>query len=227
MKKLVITISLLAGATVGYSQGIINWTDYDAAISHPATPAFSITIFGPATAGAAAINTAGNTANDFPAGTATYAGAALASGYTVGLYADTSAAAVAADVASGTPVATSAFQTGANAGTWSFATALDAAVPGLASGTSVYVELAAWSDATGSPTSYASALAHGDLAGTSLVSSGTTTLGGGGSPPATPGTLAGIGITDFTIGTAVPEPSTIALGIMGASAFLMRLRRKV
>jgi hypothetical protein len=36
-----------------------------------------------------------------------------------------------------------------------------------------------------------------------------------------------LGLTSFSLATTVPEPSTIALGIVGASAFLMRLRRKV
>jgi len=219
------TIGLLAGATAGYSQGTLNWSDYVSAISSTHTPAFSITIFGPATPTAAPVNNLGNTSGDLPPGTATYAGTPLSgTGYTIGLYLDTTKAAVATDVTSGTPIATSSFAAGS--GGWDFTGSLKATDASYASGTAVFVELAAWSDATGSPTSYAAALLAGDNAGTSLVSSGTTVLGGGGSPPATPGTLAGIGITDFTIGTAVPEPSTIALGIMGASAFLMRLRRK-
>jgi hypothetical protein len=226
MKKLVMTISLLAGATAGYAQGTLNWSDYDSAISSSHTPAFSITVFAPQSTGAAPINTLGNTSVDLPAGSATYTGAPLSgTGFEIGLYVDSSASAVAADVKSGTPIATSSFAAGS--GGWDFTGSLKATDPSLPSGSAVFVELAAWSTAVGSPASYAAAVANNDLAGTSLVSSGTTTLGGGGSPPATPGTLAGIGITDFTIGTATPEPSTIALGVMGASAFLMRLRRKL
>jgi hypothetical protein len=221
MKKLAITLGLLAGATAAYAQGEINWSDYVAT-------QWSITVFGPGT-GASALpsNTAGNTSIDIPPGNATYSGAPLSgSGYTIGLYVDTSVAALQADVLTGTPIATSAFATGSLAGTWDTTGSLVAVSSKYPSGTAVYSELAAWSDATGNPTSYAAALVAGDAAGTSLPSSTTTVLGGGGTPPATPGNLGGSGITDFSIGTATPEPSTIALGVMGASAFLMRLRRK-
>jgi len=224
MKKLVITIGLLAGATAGYSQGVINWSDY---VTLPA-PGFSITVWGPQSAGAAPVNNLGNTSSDTPKGTAKvgaggYTGTPLSgTGNEIGLYVDTSAAAVANDVKTGVPVATDSFAAGS--GGWDFSGTLNATVPGILSGTAVFVELAAWS-LTKPAVSYASAVLAGDLAGTSVVATGTTTLGGGGSPPATPGDLAGTGITDFTIG-GVPEPSTIALGIAGASAFLMRLRRK-
>jgi hypothetical protein len=226
MKKLVITIGLLAGATAAYSQGVINWSDYDTQPSK-----WFITVWGPQSTGAAPVNNLGNTSTDAPAGTAKvgaggYTGTALSgTGNEIGLYVDTSAAAVANDVKTGAPIATDTFAAGS--GGWDFSGNLNATVPGIASGTSVFVELAAWS-LTKPATSYAAALTAGDLVGTSVVSGGTTALGGGGSPPATPGNLAGSGITDFTIGTVggVPEPSTIALGVMGASAFLMRLRRK-
>jgi hypothetical protein len=222
MKKLAITISLLAGATVGYAQGTINWSDYAPANSKSGLPAFSISIFGPATPGAAPVNNKGNTSSDLPAGTATYAGAALnGTGFEVGLYVDTSAGAVSTDVTTGLPVATDTFSSGF-AGRWDISGGLDATVSAYPSGTAVFVELAAWSTTVAAP-SYAAAAKTVDLIGTSLVSSGTTALGGG---LTTPGTLAGIGVTDFSIGSAVPEPNTIALGVMGASAFLMRLRRK-
>jgi len=227
MKKLAITIGLLAGATAGYSQGVINWSDYAPAFG--GLPAFSITIWSPQSPGAAPVNTLGNTAVDDPPGPAAigtggYTGTPLSgAGYEIGLYVSTTSNGVATAVASGSPIATMSFAAGS--GGWDFSGSLDATVPGVASGTGVWVELAAWSTATGNPATYAAALAAGDLHGTSLTSSGTTALGGGGSPPATPGTLAGIGLTDFTVGS-VPEPSTIALGVIGASTFLMRLRRK-
>jgi hypothetical protein len=217
MKKLVITISLLAGATAGYSQGVLNWSDYVTAAG--GLPAFSITVFNAPPGGGPEQNL-GNTSIDSPAGNASYSGAPLSgTGFTIGLYVATTANGVQNAVTSGTPIATDNFSAGS--GGWNFGT-LDATVPTLGSGTAVFVELAAWA---GSSASYAAAIASGAPAGYSSTSSGTTVLGGGGSPPATPGTLAGIGITDFSLGST-PEPSTIALGVMGASAFLMRLRRK-
>jgi len=226
MKKLVITLSLLAGVTAAYSQGQINWSDYQPAnnTSSPPLPAFLITVWTPGTETSGTGSVPNNTANDLPAGTATYTGQPAGAGYEVGLYVDTSPTAVANDVATGTPVTTLPFGTGANAGGWDFSGTLFQFVPGIASGTAVYVELAAWSTADGA-TSYSQALSQQVAAGTSGASTGTTVLGGGGSPPATPGTLAGIGLQDFQLST-IPEPSTIALGVIGASTFLLRLRRK-
>jgi hypothetical protein len=224
MKKLAITISLLAGATCGYSQGSINWTDYDAATSGPPPlGSFYIEIWGPNSSNT---RITGNTANDLPAGSQTYPGSTLlsGSGYEVGLYLSTTSAGVQSAVTSGTPVATDTFMTGSgNAGAWTY-NALTVADSSIGAGTAVFVELAAWSTAQGA-TSYAAALTEGVAAGYSNPSTGTTTLGGG-SPPTTAGTLAGIGLTDFNLTTSTPEPSTIALGVIGASAFLMRLRRK-
>jgi len=217
MKKTILTLSLLAGATAVYAQGTINWTDY---VSPSKTgPGFGITVFGPATPTSPATDSLGNTINDTPAGTAVYAGAPLTTGFEVGLYVDTSATAVHNDVLNGAPVATQPFLTGASAGNWASPAGLDVTTA-FAAGQPVFVELAAWST-SGGATSYATSTG---AEGFSLVSDATATLGGG-SPPQPAPTLQGLGITDFSVGS-VPEPSTIALGVMGASAFLMRLRRK-
>jgi hypothetical protein len=223
MKKLAITISLLAGATAGYTQGVLNWSDYDGALN--GLPAYSITIWSAPPSGTE--QNLGNTSADLPAGNATYAGTPLSgTGFSIGLYVSGTAAGAANAVSSGTPVATDSFAAGS--GGWDFSGSLNATVPGLPSGSAVFVELAAWANngAAGAANSYAAAITDGYAAGSSFTSTGTTSLGGAGSPPATPGTLAGIGLTDFSLGTVTPEPSTIALGVIGASAFLMRLRRK-
>jgi len=222
MKKLVMSLSLLAGASVGFAQGTINWTDFISPAG--SDPGWSITIWGPGTetpGGGAAPN---NTSADLPSGSATYTGAPLSgAAFEVGLYVDTSAVLVGADTATGTPIATSIFQTGGNAGTWFTGSSLTAVDNTIAPGTPVFVELAAWST-SGGATSYAQALSQGVAHGLSGASTGTTVLGGG-SPPATPGTLDGTGVQDFQL-QSIPEPSTIALGVLGASTFLMRLRRK-
>jgi len=216
MKKLVITLSLLAGATAGYSQGQLNWSDYQGAAN--GLPAFSIEVFEAGTGGP------GNTSGDLPPGTATYSGAPLSSpGETIGLYDGTTASAAQNALVSGLPLATDTFNN-ANAfpGRWDVSGSLTATDFSNPSGTPVFVELAAWQ---GGYASYSAALAAGAAVGLSGVSSGTTTLGGGGTPPAVSGTLAGIGLQSFAL-QSVPEPSTIALGVIGASTFLMRLRRK-
>jgi hypothetical protein len=221
MKKSLLTISLLAGATAGYAQGTINWADYIA--PSKTGVGFSISVFGPAAPGDAPTSGLGNTANDTPAGTTTYAGAPLSgTAYEVGLYVGSTPAAAAAAVLSGSPIATTTFLTGSGAGNWEFAKALDATDP--AGPSTVYVDIAAWSTGGGA-SSYAAAFSTpGDLFGSSGPSTSPVAEVGG-SPPPTPNNLQGLGLGDFTIGS-VPEPSTIALGVMGASAFLMRLRRK-
>jgi len=221
MKKLVTATMLLLLASKGYTQavspqGTVNWTDL---VYPPPSPGFSITVFGSATA----VNNQGNTINDLPPGDAQYNGTPLSgAGFEIGLYVDTSQAAVQSDVLTGTPVATAPFQTGGNAGTWDLTGSFVTSTPNLAPGTPVYVELAAWSTDFGA-SSYAQAAAATGFVGYSLVSSTPIDLGNPNSGNAPP-TLNGLGITDFTI--AVPEPSTIALGLLGASAFVMRLRRK-
>jgi len=216
------SLSLLAGASVGYSQGTINWTDFISPAG--ADPGWSITIWGPGVETPGGGSAPNNTSVDLPSGTATYTGTPLSgAAFEVGLYVDTSAALVSADTLTGTPIATSIFQTGGNAGTWFTGSSLTAVDSTIAPGTLVNVELAAWSTADGA-SSYAIALSQGVAAGLSGASSGTTALGGG-SPPATPGTLDGTGVQDFQL-SSIPEPSTIALGVIGASTFLMRLRRK-
>jgi hypothetical protein len=96
--------------------------------------------------------------------------------------------------------------------------------------------IAAWYNGNGAYTSYAAAVAAGQPSGFSTL--GTENLDG--APyvppdlpaPGEPQTISG-GITSFSLSinafnsiNPVPEPSTIALGVMGAAAFLMRLRRK-
>jgi len=50
-------------------------------------------------------------------------------------------------------------------------------------------------------------------------------LGDLGSPPSNPGTLNSAGISSFSLTNSIPEPSTIALGVIGASAMLFRRRK--
>jgi hypothetical protein len=246
MKKVLVTVSLLAGAVGLYAQGTVNWSDY-------VPGQFSVTIFGVDPSNPTAVEQYGNTGNgnDIPAGTAgstaggtaagNYGGAPLAgSSYTVGLYLDTSAGNVTTDLLAGSPVATySPFLGGSTAGEWTDAAVLDATAPGtptaagsiLTPGTGVNVLLAAWNNNNGTIVSYANALAGGMAAGYSPTSLSQITLGGqpASGPPVTSPDLAGIGLTDFSLGgpiSTTPEPSTIALGVIGASAFLMRLRRK-
>jgi hypothetical protein len=238
MKKTLTIISLLVGAAGLHAQGTINWADL-------VTGQFQINVFSPGntptvqTQGDAAGDLGGPVTQTYPGsvylgGTATGTGSGAAGYYngnlyTVGLYLDTSATAVANDVKTGVPVATSGIITTGgqgNGGIWgtSGLTSIDSAI---APGTQVYVEIAAWYNGGGA-TSYATALAAGVPHGEGSVSTSEATLGGQGAsgPPATAPNIAGLGLTSFDLTTSTPEPSTIALGVMGASAFLFRRRNK-
>jgi hypothetical protein len=102
------------------------------------------------------------------------------------------------------------------AGTWySTSSAVFSSAP---NGTVATLQLYAWYNDGGTITSYAQALAESVPAGYSALAN--VTLGAPPAPPtALPESLGNVIIP-------VPEPSTIALGIVGASTFLMRLRRK-
>jgi hypothetical protein len=96
------------------------------------------------------------------------------------------------------------------------------AISGAAAGTTIAYAVEVWSTAAGS---YAAAqTVKGSLWGESAL--GTYTLGGG-SPPVAPSPL---GFASFnanlTPGQVTPEPTTIALGALGAGALLLFRRRK-
>lgn len=121
-----------------------------------------------------------------------------------------------ADATSLAPVGTAVtFRTGAAAG---FVNASTVAIPGVASGVvASFLQVRAW-DATGGAT-YDAAVSSGKHFGSSAIFASDGPLGGGGSPPATPA-----GLKNFKGFSLIPEPSTIALGVLGAAALLLRRR---
>jgi len=99
----------------------------------------------------------------------------------------------------------------------------DPGIPGTTANAAT-VAVACWYNAGGTITSLAAAEAAGVPYGESPAVN-LTDLGGFGSPPSTPGDL--VGIQSFSLinpAGVVPEPSTIALGVMGIGAFLARRR---
>jgi len=254
MKKTLTLIALMAGAVGGYAQGTVVWADY---VGSGATSfTISIWSPNPLTPGTQVLgNTA--TDGSPTSGTTVYSGVPLGgaatgagptaygngAAWTIALYASTSTA-VPVALTTADEVASSTFYTsggtgkanvielpsdggGGNAGAWTGgSTAIGLPGTGTGSAGSAQVELAAWYSG-GGITSYAAAVAAGGPYGASEVGM-LSGLGGSNpsGPPSTPPDLAGLGITSFNLVT-VPEPSTIALGVIGASAFLMRLRRKV
>jgi hypothetical protein len=228
MKKSLTIVSLLAGAVGVYAQGTVQWQAY-----YPGK--ISIEVYGPQPT-SPTIQTYGNSAYDIPAGGTTYdqstylggaaTGATSPSDYANGnlwsiqLYAGATSGLTASQL---DPVAgaTSTFATSAaDAGEWNGGSTV--AIPSSTGGSagSATVQLYVWYNGGGTLT-YAQALNAGDPVGVSQLLS---IVGlGGGSPPATAPTIAGM--TSFSL-AVTPEPSTIALGVIGASAFLLRLRRK-
>jgi hypothetical protein len=85
-------------------------------------------------------------------------------------------------------------------------------VDGLAGGASATVVMRAWEGTSG----YDASLVKGQSAPITL------TLGGAGSPPSVPANL--VGLASFSM-VAIPEPSTMALGLLGAAALLYRRRK--
>lgn len=99
-------------------------------------------------------------------------------------------------------------------------TAGQVSVPDAAGGTTAQLIVRAWDNTTGS--SYATALVKGQ---SSPFTTGV--LGGAGNPPATPVSMvtgAANGFQSFQL-QGIPEPSTIALGALGAAALLIRRRK--
>jgi hypothetical protein len=112
------------------------------------------------------------------------------------------------------------FRTGTGAGYWNFGTDSSRAIPGIAGGSSAWIQIRVWDSTKGAD--YATSKAAGSNWGESAAFQ--VTLGGAGSPPSVPAVLAGL--QPFTLNAAIPEPSTIALGMLGAAALLLRRRSK-
>jgi hypothetical protein len=223
-KKTLTAIALLAGAVTGFSQGQIAMFDYGGSFAiqlfaqqfsvTPSSPGYTLVSYGGSVVGA---EIQGNDASDDNPGTINYSSAPLGTGYDVELLggpAGTSLSGL-------TPVPgtlITSWLTGSGAGYWNAPTQL-----GTIAGTTTTatVAIAAWNTEGGAFNTLAAAMGGGAPWGVSDPAT-TSALGFGSiTPPDLPASL-----TSFSLLTPVPEPSTIALGIMGASAFLMRLRRK-
>jgi len=245
MKKTLAVLTLLAGAVSGYSQGQVIYADY-------LKSDFQVSIWSPQPGGAeqtgnssAAFAGTHNTAVDNPQGSTSYSGTPLGGNsadhgttstdygngsiWSVQLYA---APGTVATFAGLSPIAGTVVNFYTDSTSLGFSGSFNAGsavtIAGAANGTPATFALAAWYNGGGAFTSYAAAVAANEPAGTSTL--GTENVNGSpNTPPDLPSlggshTLSG-GITSFSLAT-VPEPSTIALGVIGASAFLMRLRRK-
>jgi len=230
MKKALTVMALLAGAASVYSQGLVSMSDYG-------TP-FNIQVFNQQSLAASTVPVSygGYTGNEemgqsanpnlYTAGSTVYAaGSALGTGYDVELLAAPGASQPFSSLVPTAPVITTWYEaaggnpTASYNGMWQ--SAVNATISGAAIGTTATVAIAAWNNEGGTVNTLAAAQAAGDPWGVSSAAN-TSSLGGagGGFPPNLP-----TSILSFSLAT-VPEPSTIALGVIGASTFLLRLRRK-
>ncbi len=91
--------------------------------------------------------------------------------------------------------------------------AIVVALPGVTPGSAATISVGAW---TGGDTFDSATISKG------MSTAFSVTTGGAGEPPTLPGDLTGL--TTFTL-VQVPEPSTIALGLLGAGALLIRRRK--
>lgn len=111
------------------------------------------------------------------------------------------------------------FRTAAGAGYYDYAsTGTKVYVSTVAPGATASVQVVAWEAAAGSYETAAASTTYKSGASTVF----TAVLGDAGSPPSVPAFMTGL--TSFSIGV-IPEPSTMALGLLGAAALLLRRRK--
>jgi hypothetical protein len=177
--------------------------------------------------GTVAFNNLGNTnwriwTNSFTGQGSNLMSSTLANGYRIGLYVAQTNVGSSFELA-GTAGNTAPFGPGFFQGGSPFT--LPA---GYAGGTPINFQLRAWSFAGGGSFETALSAAASDPLGIALGQSliGTVTPAGAGSPPsALFGTTAGLLTRGFGV-APVPEPSTIALGLLGLGAIALFRRRK-
>jgi hypothetical protein len=245
--RAIVAVSLLTGASWAYAQGQLNWSDYQPAMG--GTPGYSITIMSP-NPPSPFVEQTGNTSWDLPAGSVNYGGGWIGGNSTapgggvgatpanfygvdyqdngefeVGLYVATSPSALTAAINYGTPLATTNINGSGNSGLYGdiYAGSMVATDPNLAVGTQVFVGIAAWYSGTGAST-YAAAVERGAPSGY-VTSTSAVALGGSQQgPPQAPPTLAGIGLTSFSLTTDAGSPPLVvtqpATAITGSGATL-------
>lgn len=206
MKKTVLILTSLVLSSVGaFAQGQIVFNNIQ-------TGVVRAQIFG-VDAANPGLSQRGNPANGTPAGATAYGGAALAgTGFSVQVYGGTTSASESSLTPSSVILD---FRTGGAAGFINNPNGVVATITGVAEGGMANIQLRAWDNQGGTILTYEQALIRGSSA--MFVSQ---PLGG---ILTTPPFMAGL--TGFNI-APVPEPSTIALGILGASSLLFLRRKK-
>jgi len=141
-------------------------------------------------------------------------GALLGKEFVAGMYWGTSADSLKPALSGGVAI-TKAFTTSTSTGlgTGVFSTGSTAAIDGTAAGQQIFLAVVAWETAAGPD--YATVFGKGKTGMSNVMQ---VTLGGGLNPPTV--------LTDlkaFSV-EVVPEPTVLALGVLGGAAFLLRRR---
>jgi hypothetical protein len=209
MKKTFLTL-LLAASTVGaFAQGTLQFANNFAATA--TDPLFRAYIYGPETADPTR-ELHGNSALGSPVGTQVYTGALLlGTGYTFALWGGSSADGL-------TQVATTGFRTTTGGLT---PAASIATIPNVPGGGIATLQVRVWDNRGGTVDTWAKVLADPSVARGSSEIFQSRALGGGTITP--PNMYGWVG---FNIHTVVPEPSTIALGVLGLGSLLLFRRRQ-
>lgn len=240
MKKTLTTITLLAGAVAGYSQGTVNFNTYVPGTYVQRIYAPQLNGVGNTTVSYGGYTTTemtGSTASgaapkEKPVGTTVYTGGYLTgTEYDAQLLAAPGVATLANLSPIGAPISflsgTAPLTSGLVNQPASPTSTATPTIPGTGANGSATVAIAAWDTVGGQYTTLAEAQAAGAAWGISPLVTLSETGGGITSPPNLAGstgvTYTGAA-TSFSLGS-VPEPSTIALGVMGASALLFRRRK--
>jgi hypothetical protein len=216
MKKLTLTTIALAVAVSAFSQGTIQINNREAGVL--VAPVYNVI------PGREGEQLSGNTATGLPVGSQTYGGATLLSGtgFTFALFGGSSDGNL--QFAGQTT-----FRTGTGAGL-TIAGSPTVMIPGVPAGSTARLQVRAWDNLGGTVTTWDQALAN-SRAGVSAagVSAIFTSRALGGIDPddgaiVLPPTAL-FGMESFNL-TMVPEPSTIALGILGGLGTLVLIRRR-
>jgi hypothetical protein len=222
MKKTVAvaTLALLAGAVSTYAQGLASFTDYGNVgiqIFTAQLAGNNATVSWGGYSGSELIGNSGNSYTKENGSKVTFTGSPLGAGYSVELLAGASTDTSVSQLAEvGSVVTTWNSTTSVMPGSWNGGNIV---VPNIPAGTPAAVAVAAWNNEGGTITSLAAAQAAGDPWGVSNLGSAAN-LGGG---IVSPALITGIDSFSFT---STPEPSTIALGVIGASTLLFRRRNR-
>jgi len=232
MKKTLLTTLLSMAAIGAFAQGSVVFNNHVAGT-------IATRIYAPDTV-TPNVSFYGNTAGDTPAGAQVYTGALLggASGaagtpinYTFGNNFSVQLMAAPGlndSISTLLPVSqylTTMRTTSSGAGIWLPPTypSGDPGIPNT-SGAAATVAVAAWYNAGGTVTSYSAAVAAQLPSGESPAFNLSALGEPAGAGPSTPAENL-IGLQSFSLATSVPEPGTIALGVMGLSALLIRRRK--